>query len=145
MRPLPFRPSTDGIPSCRSRRAGPNATASNTNATGRSPCLPPVATGDVEGMTAARHTSAQFLRVLDRVIATQSARRAIHLIADNLSAQTTTAVAEWLVAHPRVTLHDTPTYRSWLNHVELWFATIERDMIARGICTSVADLRRTLM
>ena len=104
-----------------------------------------VATGEVEGMTAARHTSAQFLRFLDPVIATQSPRREIHLIADNLSAHKTKAVAEWLVAHPRVTLHDTPTYRSWLNHVELWFATIERDMIARGICTSVADLRRTLM
>ena len=104
-----------------------------------------VATGDVEGMTAARHTSAQFLRFLDRVIATQSPRREIHLIADNLSAHTTKAVAEWLVAHPRGTLHSTPTYRSWLNHVELWFATIERDMIARGIFTSVADLRRKLM
>ncbi len=35
----------------------------------------------------------------------------------------------------------TPTDSSWLNQVELWFATIERDMIARGIFTSVADLR----
>jgi len=104
-----------------------------------------VATGEVEGMTAARHTSAQFLRFLDRVIATQSSRREIHLICDNLSAHKTKAVAEWLVAHPRVTLHYTPTYSSWLNQVELWFAKIERDMIARGIFTSVADLRRKLM
>src|SRR5258708_35268410 len=64
-----------------------------------------VATGEVEGMTAARHTSAQFLRFLDRVIATQSPRREIHLIADNLSAHKTKAVVEWLAAHPRVTLH----------------------------------------
>ena len=96
-------------------------------------------------MTAARHTSAQCLRVLDRVIATQSPRREIHLICDNLSAHNTKAVADWLLAHPRVTLHDTPTYSAWRNHVELWCATIERDMIARGIVTSVADLRRTLM
>lgn len=41
--------------------------------------------------------------------------------------------------------HYTPTYSSWLNHVELWFAKIERDMIARGIFTSTADLRRRLM
>ncbi len=104
-----------------------------------------VATGEVEGMTAARHTSAQFLRFLDRVIATQSPRREIHLIADNLSAHKTQAVADWLAAHPRVTLHYTPTYSSWLNQVELWFAKIERDLIARGIFTSTADLRRKLM
>ena len=29
-------------------------------------------------------------------------------------------------------LHFTPTYSSWLNQVELWFAKIERDVIARG-------------
>jgi transposase len=104
-----------------------------------------VATGAVEGMTAAHHTSAEFLRFLDRVVATQSPRREIHLIADNLSAHKTKAVAEWLVAHPRVTLHYTPTYSSWLNQVELWFAKIERDVIARGIFTSTTDLRRKLM
>ncbi len=104
-----------------------------------------VATGTVEGMTAARHTSAEFLRFLERVVATQSPRREIHLIADNLSAHKTKAVAAWLEAHPRVTLHYTPTYSSWLNQVELWFAKIERDVIARGIFTSTADLRRKLM
>ncbi|MDQ2667916.1 MAG: IS630 family transposase [Gemmatimonadota bacterium] len=104
-----------------------------------------VATGAVEGMTATRHTSAQFLRFLDQVIATQSPRRAIHLIADNLSAHKTPAVTAWLAAHPRVTLHFTPTYSSWLNQIEIWFAKIERDLIARGIFTSTADLRRKLM
>lgn len=104
-----------------------------------------VATGRVEGMTAQRHTSAEFLRFLDRLVATQPTRRAIHIIADNLSAHKTKAVAAWLTAHPRVTLHYTPTYSSWLNQVELWFAKIERDMIARGIFTSTADLRRKLM
>jgi transposase len=44
-----------------------------------------------------------------------------------------------------VRLHYTPTYSSWLNQVELWFSKIERDVIARGIFTSVPDLRRKLM
>jgi hypothetical protein len=39
--------------------------------------------------------------------------------------------------------HD--TYSSWPNQVELWFAKIERDVIARGIFTSVPDLKRKLM
>ena len=104
-----------------------------------------VATGAVEGMTATRHPSAAFLQFLDRVVATQSPRGEIHLIADNLSAHKTKAVSAWLAAHPRVTLHFTPTYSSWLNQVELWFAKIERDVIARGIFTSTPDLRRKLM
>jgi transposase len=104
-----------------------------------------VGTGEVAGMTAARHTSAEFLAFLERVVAAQPRRREIHLIADNLSAHKTKAVHAWLAAHPRVHLHYTPTYSSWLNQVELWFAKIERDCIARGIFTSTADLRRKLM
>jgi transposase len=104
-----------------------------------------VGTGHVDGMTAERHTSAQFVRFLDRVIATQPQGREIHIIADNLAAHQTQGVRDWLAAHPPVTLHYTPTYSSWLNQIELWFAKIERDMIARGVFTSTADLRRKLM
>jgi transposase len=42
-------------------------------------------------------------------------------------------------------MHFTPTYSSWLNQVELWFAKIERDVIARGVFTSLPDLKRKLM
>lgn len=41
-------------------------------------------------------------------------------------------------------IHFTPTYSSWLNQVELWFAEIERDVPARGTFTSVADLARKI-
>ena len=37
-----------------------------------------------------------------------------------------------------------PTYSSWLNQVEIWFSKIERDVIARGVFTSVGDLARKL-
>jgi len=104
-----------------------------------------VGTGHIEGRTAPRHTSSEFVAFLDHLVASQPPRRAIHLIADNFSAHKTKAVQAWLAAHPRVTLHYTPTYSSWLNQVELWFAKIERDCIARGIFTSTADLRRKLM
>lgn len=104
-----------------------------------------VGTGHVNGMTAERHTSATFVRFLDQVVATQPKRRAIHFIVDNFGAHKTKLVAAWLAAHPTVTMHYTPTYSSWLNQVELWFAKIERDCIARGIFTSTADLRRKLM
>ena len=55
------------------------------------------------------------------------------------------AVARFLEEHPKVTLHFTPTYSSWLNQIELWFSGIERDLIARGVFKSVNDLSRKLM
>jgi len=67
------------------------------------------------------------------------------VIADNLSAHKTKQVTEFLARHPTVHLHFTPTYASRLNQVELWFAKIERDVIARGVFTSVSNLRRKLM
>jgi len=101
-------------------------------------------TGEIVGQTAPRHTSQAFIEFLGEVIATQPKRREIHVIVDNLSAHKTKAVAAFLDAHPRVRLHFTPTYSSWLNQVELWFGKIERDLLARGIFTSVPDLARKI-
>jgi transposase len=102
-------------------------------------------TGEVIGQTAARHTSDDFLAFLTEVVASQPPDRAIHIILDNLSTHKTQAVRTFLATHPHVQLHFTPTYSSWLNQVELWFAKIERDILARGIFTSVADLKRKIM
>jgi transposase len=102
-------------------------------------------TGQIVGKTALRHTSAEFVAFLAQIVAHQPTGRQIHIIADNLSAHKTKGVSEFLQSHPLVRLHYTPTYSSWLNQVELWFSKIERDLIARGIFSSVADLRRKLM
>ena len=66
------------------------------------------------------------------------------MIVDNLAAHKTKSVDAFLAAHPKVCLHFTPTYTSWLNQVELWFGKIERDLLARGIFTSVPDLARKI-
>src|SRR5215203_1719562 len=102
-------------------------------------------TGEVVGQTVPRHTSAAFVDFLGDIVASQPKRREIHVIADNLSTHKTQAVRTFLLAHPNVRLHFTPTYSSWLNQVELWFSKIERDVLARGIFTSVADLKRKIM
>jgi transposase len=101
-------------------------------------------TGEVVGDTTTRHTSAEFVRFLSTLIATQSPGREIHVILDNLSTHKTKQVQAFLAVHPNVSLHFTPTYSSWLNQVELWFAKIERDVIARGVFTSVKDLARKI-
>jgi transposase len=101
--------------------------------------------GAVIGKTADRHTSEEFVSFLHEVIASQPATKRIHIIADNLSAHKTKAVQSFLEANPRVSLHYTPTYSSWLNQIEIWFSKIERDLIRRGIFTSKRDLARKIM
>jgi len=102
-------------------------------------------TGAVIGRTAQRHTSQEFVAFLSDIVASQPRGREIHIIIDNFSAHKTKLVKQFLESHPKVKLHYTPTYSSWLNQVELWFAKIERDVIAHGIFTSVTDLKRKLM
>lgn len=101
--------------------------------------------GKVLGQTAARHTTEEFVAFLGQIAARESRRREIHIIIDNLSAHKTKRVAQFLADHPNVHLHFTPTYSSWLNQVEIWFGKIERDVVARGVFTSVKDLARKLM
>ena len=51
---------------------------------------------------------------------------------------------EFLQNHPRVPFHCPPPSSSWLNQVEIWFANLEREVLAGGIFTSVSDLARKL-
>ena len=102
-------------------------------------------TGEVLGKTAAHHTSQEFVAFLADLVVHQRQGQELHVIVDNLSAHKTKHVEQFLAAHPQLQLHYTPTYASWLNQVENWFAKIERDVIARGVFTSVNDLARKLM
>jgi len=102
-------------------------------------------TGEVIGQTAPRHTSQEFVTFLKEVVSTQPSAREIHVILDNFSTHKTDLVKQFLLQHPNVALHFTPTYSSWLNQVESWFSKLQRDVIDRGIFTSVADLRRKIL
>lgn len=99
--------------------------------------------GKVMGKTAARHTSQEFVEFLAEVVECAPAQE-VHIILDNLSAHKSQIVRDFLTAHPNLHFHFTPTYSSWLNQVEIWFSKIERDVIARGVFTSVQDLARKL-
>jgi transposase len=102
-------------------------------------------TGEVLAKTSARHTSAEFVDFLAKIVDSQPAGRQIHVIADNLSAHKTKKVFEFIEANPAVRIHFTPTYSSWLNQVEIWFSKIQRHVISRGVFTSVKDLASKLM
>jgi len=86
---------------------------------------------------AARSIPPLFLADLDAAV---PAERALHVIADNLSAHKTPAVREFLAAHPRISLHHTPTHASWLNQVELFFSILTRGLLRHGEFDSIDDL-----
>ncbi len=48
----------------------------------------------------------------------------VHVVVDNSSTHKAPTIGRWLVRHPRFTLHFTPTYSSWMNLVERWFAEL---------------------
>jgi hypothetical protein len=53
-------------------------------------------------------------------------------------------VGQFLQDHQKVQFHFTPAYSAWLKQIEFWFAKIQRDIIGRGVFTSVADQARKL-
>src|SRR2546428_10580373 len=100
-----------------------------------------VATGKVLGSVPEQPRAADFGRFLEKIDRPLPRRRALHLVLDNSSTHKTPEVTAWLAAHPRFTLHFTPTSASWLNAVEGWFAQLERRAVRRGSVTSRWDLR----
>jgi transposase len=63
----------------------------------------------------------RFLNLIERSV---PAHLDVHVVLDNSSTHKTPAIQRWLQRHPRFTLHFTPTYGSWLNLVERWFAEL---------------------
>ena len=63
----------------------------------------------------------------------------VHLICDNYGTHKTPQIKNWLLRHPRFHLHLTPTYSSWLNLVERWFAELTTRKLRRSAHRSVAE------
>jgi transposase len=52
-----------------------------------------------------------------------------------------TPIRRWLKRHPRFHLHFTPTYSSWLNLVERWFAKLTDEALRRASHVNTHELR----
>jgi putative transposase len=87
-----------------------------------------------------RHRHQEFLAFLNHLDHSVPADLKVHLIADNYAIHKHPRVKAWLARHPRFHLHFTPTYASWLNQVERWFALITHQAIRRGSFRNVRDL-----
>ena len=101
--------------------------------------------GEVLGKTAARHTSAEFVAFLSDLVADQPRGKEIYIIVRTSRRTRANRLKTSSRLIDKVHLHFNPIYSSWLNQVELWFCKIERNVIARGVFTSLPDLKRKIM
>ncbi len=101
-------------------------------------------TGKVIADTHRRHRSTEFRKFLDRIEANVPAGVDVHIIMDNYGTHKTPLIRAWFAKRPRFHVHFTPTYGSWLNLVERWFAALTSKQLRRGAHRSVAELERAI-
>lgn len=103
-----------------------------------------VATGHVIGKCRRRHRASEFIQFLQLIDDSVPTGLEVHVILDNLSTHKTPAVHRWFLRHPRFHVHFTPTYSSWLNQVERWFALLELKALKRGVHRSTLELEKAI-
>ena len=91
-----------------------------------------------------RHRSAEFRKFLDRIEAQVPAGLDVHIMADHYGTHKTALIRKWFAQRPRFHLHFTPTYGSWINLVERWFAELTNKRIRRGVFHSVKELETAI-
>ena len=104
-----------------------------------------VATGEVLARCKPQHRAQDFVAFLRDIDESVEPAREIHVVLDNLSAHKAPAVHRWVLRHPRVHFHFTPTYASWLNLVERFFGLLTEKALKRGSHTSVPQLREAIL
>src|SRR6201984_2044955 len=101
-------------------------------------------TSRVIGQLHRRHRSTEFRQFLDVIEGNVPAGLEAHIIVDNYSTHKTALIRNWFAKRPRFHLHFTPTYASWINLVERWFAEITNKRIRRGVFRSVKELEAAI-
>src|SRR5207245_3137085 len=91
-----------------------------------------------------RHRSSEFRKFLDVIEAHVPAGLDVHIILDNYGTHKTAMIRKWFAKRPRFHVHFTPTYGSWINLVERWFAELTNKRIRRGVFRSVKDLETAI-
>ncbi len=97
-------------------------------------------TSRVIGQLRHRHRSVEFRSFLDLIEDHVPAGLDVHIIVDNYGTHKTALIRKWFAKRPRFHVHFTPTYGSWINLVERWFAELTNKRIRRGVFRSVKDL-----
>ena len=103
-----------------------------------------VASGKVISEMTDRHRAEEFRHFLNLVNRSVPEHLDVHLVVDNVSTHKTPEIHRWLVRHPRFHLHFTPTYSSWMNLVERWFAELTNKWLRRGTHRSTKELEASI-
>ncbi len=101
-------------------------------------------TGQVLGETHRRHRAREFRQFLDRLDASVPPALEVHVVMDNYGTHKTPLIRAWFAKRPRFHAHYTPTYGSWLNLVERWFAELTNKQLRRGAHRSVHALETAI-
>jgi transposase len=101
-------------------------------------------TSRVIGQLRRRHRSQEFRQFLDLIESQVPAELEVHLVLDNYGTHKTALIRKWFAKRPRYHLHFTPTYGSWINLVERWFAELTNKRIRRGAFRSVKELEEAI-
>jgi transposase len=101
-------------------------------------------TSHVIGQLHRRHRSQEFRRFLDTLETNVPTELDAHIILDNYGTHKTAIIRKWFAKRPRFHVHFTPTYGSWINLVERWFAEITNKRIRRGVFRSVKELEAAI-
>jgi transposase len=104
-----------------------------------------VATGEVLARCKQQHRAQDFVAFLREIEASVEPGLEVHVVLDNLSAHRAPPVHRWLLRHPHVVFHFTPTYASWLNLVERFFGLLTEKALKRGSHTSLPQLRDAIL
>ena len=103
-----------------------------------------VKTGTVIGETHRRHRAVEFRKFLDRADESVPSDLNVHIIMDNYATHKTPLIWAWFAKRPRLHVHFTPTYASWLNLIERWFAELTTKQLRRGVHRSVRALEAAI-
>ena len=91
-----------------------------------------------------QHRSVEFRQFLDVIEAQVPSELDVHIIVDNYGTHKTALIRNWFAKRPRFHVHFTPTYGSWINLVERWFAELTNKRIRRGVFRSVKELETAI-
>jgi transposase len=103
-----------------------------------------VASGNIIADMTERHRAVEFRRFLNLINRSVPEDLEVHPVVDNSSTHKTPEIHRWLLRHPRFQLHFTPTYSSWLNLVERWFAELTNKWLRRGSHRSTKELEAAI-
>jgi len=99
-----------------------------------------VGTGEVIGECHRRHRAVEFRKFLNTLDKSVPKDLDVHLIMDNYATHSTPEIQRWRQRHKRFHFHFVPTYSSWLNQVERWFALLSERALKRGVHRSTKQL-----